>query len=96
MRRVFHGPAQYALHDGSQDPGPAYAKFVHAGPALSPAERPRLLAAFNGGFLMRSRAGGYEQEFAIFGGFLQVRPDRVVVLAETADLADVRVRFQDG
>jgi hypothetical protein len=63
---AFHGPVQYALHNGSQDPGPAYAKFVHAGPALSPAERPRLLAAFNGGFLLRSRAGGYEQEGHVF------------------------------
>jgi F-type H+-transporting ATPase subunit epsilon len=30
---------------------------------------------------------GEDEEFAIFGGFLQVRPDRVVVLAETADMA---------
>jgi F-type H+-transporting ATPase subunit epsilon len=37
--------------------------------------------------VLRFRRGGAEQEFAIFGGFLQVRPDRVVVLAETADLA---------
>ena len=63
---AFHGPVQYALHNGSQDPGPAYARFVHAGPALTAAERPRLLAAFNGGFLLRSRAGGYEQEGHVF------------------------------
>ena len=37
--------------------------------------------------VLRLKRGGEEQEFAIFGGFLQVRPDRVVVLAETADLA---------
>jgi F-type H+-transporting ATPase subunit epsilon len=36
--------------------------------------------------VLRVKQGGQEQEFAIFGGFLQVRPDRVVVLAETADL----------
>ncbi len=30
---------------------------------------------------------GREESFAIFGGFLQVRPDKVVVMAETADLA---------
>jgi F-type H+-transporting ATPase subunit epsilon len=35
---------------------------------------------------LRLKSGGQEQEFAIFGGFLQVRPDRVVVLAETADV----------
>ena len=37
--------------------------------------------------VLRLRRGGQEEEFAIFGGFVQVRPDRVVVLAETADLA---------
>jgi F-type H+-transporting ATPase subunit epsilon len=37
--------------------------------------------------VLRLKRGGQEEEFAIFGGFLQVRPDRVVVLAETADLA---------
>jgi Phosphodiester glycosidase len=63
---AFHGPVQYVLHNGSQDPGPAYAKFVHAGPAVSAAERSRLLAAFNGGFLLRSRAGGYAQEGHVF------------------------------
>jgi F-type H+-transporting ATPase subunit epsilon len=36
--------------------------------------------------VLRLKSGGQEQEFAIFGGFLQVRPDRVVVLAETADM----------
>jgi hypothetical protein len=63
---AFHGPVQYVLHNGSQDPGPAYARFVQAGPAVSAAERPRLLATFNGGFLLRSRAGGYAQEGHVF------------------------------
>jgi len=36
---------------------------------------------------LRIRKGGTEESFAIAGGFLQVRPDRVVVLAETADMA---------
>ncbi len=36
---------------------------------------------------LRIRRGGIEESFAIFGGFLQVRPDKVVVMAETADLA---------
>jgi len=63
---VFGGSVRYVLHNGSQDPGPAYAALVRAGPAVAGAERPRLLAAFNGGFLMRSRAGGYEQEGHVF------------------------------
>ncbi|HXG40785.1 MAG TPA: F0F1 ATP synthase subunit epsilon [Candidatus Limnocylindrales bacterium] len=36
---------------------------------------------------LRIRKGGTEESFAIFGGFVQVRPDKVVVMAETADLA---------
>jgi F-type H+-transporting ATPase subunit epsilon len=37
--------------------------------------------------VLRLKQGANVQEIAIFGGFVQVRPDRVVVLAETADLA---------
>ncbi|MEI7744721.1 MAG: F0F1 ATP synthase subunit epsilon [Chloroflexota bacterium] len=36
---------------------------------------------------LKIRKGGVEESFAIVGGFLQVRPDKVVVMAETADLA---------
>ena len=36
---------------------------------------------------LRIRRGAEEEYFAIAGGFLQVRPDKVIVLAETADLA---------
>ena len=36
---------------------------------------------------LRISKGGSEESFAIIGGFLQVRPDKVVVMAETADLA---------
>ncbi len=36
---------------------------------------------------LRIRKGGSEEFFAIAGGFLQVRPDKVVVMAETADMA---------
>jgi hypothetical protein len=63
---VFHGPVQYVLHNGSMDPGPRYAALVRAGSVVGGAERRRLLAAFNGGFLLRSRAGGYEQEGHVF------------------------------
>ncbi len=58
---AFRGPVRYVLHNGSQDPGPA-AGPVRAGPAVSGAERGRLLAAFNGGFKLSVGAGGYEQE----------------------------------
>jgi F-type H+-transporting ATPase subunit epsilon len=36
---------------------------------------------------LRVRKGGLEESFAIVGGFVQVLPDKVVVMAETADLA---------
>jgi F-type H+-transporting ATPase subunit epsilon len=36
---------------------------------------------------LRIRKGGTEELFAIAGGFVQVRPDKVVVMAETADMA---------
>jgi F-type H+-transporting ATPase subunit epsilon len=36
---------------------------------------------------LRIRKGGEEEFFAIAGGFLQVTPDKVVVMAETADMA---------
>lgn len=36
---------------------------------------------------LRIRRAGEEEYFAIAGGFLQVRPDKVVVMAETADMA---------
>jgi F-type H+-transporting ATPase subunit epsilon len=36
---------------------------------------------------LRIRKGGDEESFAIAGGFLQVRPDKVVVMAELADMA---------
>lgn len=36
---------------------------------------------------LRIRKGTTEESFAIVGGFVQIRPDKVVVMAETADLA---------
>lgn len=59
---AFRGPVQYVLHNGSGDPGPLAAGRVTAGPAVSATERPRLLAAFNGGFKLSAGGGGYEQE----------------------------------
>jgi F-type H+-transporting ATPase subunit epsilon len=36
---------------------------------------------------LRIRKAGAEESFAIAGGFVQVRPDKVVVMAEKADMA---------
>jgi F-type H+-transporting ATPase subunit epsilon len=37
---------------------------------------------------LRLRKGGEEDSLAISGGFLEVRPDRVIVLADTAERAE--------
>ena len=36
---------------------------------------------------LRYRKEGVEEHYAIVGGFVQVRPDKVVVMAENADMA---------
>lgn len=58
---IFRGAVRYGLHAGSQDP---YARpgLLKDGSVVGRAERAALLAAFNGGFKMTARAGGYEQE----------------------------------
>gem|GEM_PF-2373042 len=58
----FRGAVHYRLHSGSADPGPVALAVVRAGPSIGGSERRRLLAAFNGGFLLSAGAGGYEQE----------------------------------
>jgi F-type H+-transporting ATPase subunit epsilon len=45
-----------------------------------------LISALGAGEL-RLRKGSEDEFFAIVGGFLQVLPDKVVVMAETADIA---------
>jgi len=45
------------------------------------------LASLLGMGELKIRKDGQEEVFAIVGGFLQVRPDKVVVMAETASLA---------
>ncbi len=73
-RRAFEGDVDEVIVPGSEG---EMGILPHHEPLIS------LL----GQGVLRLKRGGEEQEFAIFGGFLQVRPDRVVVLAETADLA---------
>jgi hypothetical protein len=58
----FSGSVTYRLHSGSTDPGSAALGVVQAGPSVPTSEQQMLLAAFNGGFLLKSGYGGYEQE----------------------------------
>jgi len=46
-----------------------------------------LLTALDAGEL-RFTKGGEEESFAVSGGFLEVQPDRVIVLADTAERAE--------
>jgi F-type H+-transporting ATPase subunit epsilon len=73
-RRAFEGDVDEVIVPGSEG---EMGILPHHAPLIS------LL----GEGVLRLKTGKQEQEFAIFGGFLQVRPDRVVVLAETANLA---------
>ena len=73
-RRAFEGDVDEVIVPGSEG---EMGILPHHAPLIS------LL----GQGVLRLKSAGEEQEFAIFGGFLQVRPDRVVVLAEMADLA---------
>jgi F-type H+-transporting ATPase subunit epsilon len=73
-RRAFEGDVDEVIVPGSEG---EMGILPHHAPLIS------LL----GQGVLRLKNGTQEQEFAIFGGFLQVRPDRVVVMAETADLA---------
>jgi F-type H+-transporting ATPase subunit epsilon len=73
-RRAFEGDVDEVIVPGSEG---EMGILPHHAPLIS----------MLGQGVLRLKRGGQEQEFAIFGGFLQVRPDRVVVLAETADLA---------
>jgi hypothetical protein len=58
----FTGTVIFRLHAGGADPGYPALSVLHAGPAVGPDEHRRLLAAFNGGFKLSAREGGYEQE----------------------------------
>ena len=73
-RRAFEGDVDEVIVPGSEG---ELGILPHHAPLIS----------MLGEGVLRLMTGGQEQEFAIFGGFLQVRPDRGVVLAETADLA---------
>ena len=73
-RRVYQGEV-----DSVQVPG------IDGELGILPHHAP-LLSLLGDGEL-RIRHGAEEESIAIFGGFVQVRPDKVVIMAETADMA---------
>jgi hypothetical protein len=63
VMRLRAGMASYALHAGSFDPGQqAYRLGVTGRSVVTAAERPRLIAAFTGGFALNSGSGGFVEE----------------------------------
>jgi hypothetical protein len=58
---TFRGPVRYVLHDGSEDPYAPPGELTDTY-YVTPEERGRLLATFNGGFKMNADAGGYRQQ----------------------------------
>jgi len=61
VARFRAGRTLFALHVGSQDPPTnGIALGPDAGPAVSSTQRPSLLAAFNGGFMISDKVGGFE------------------------------------
>ena len=57
----FTGGVRFVLHCGTQDPGRAACRGLAAGPKITRSERPRVVAAFNGGFKLSVGDGGYQQ-----------------------------------
>lgn len=89
---TFRGPVEFALHDGSLQPGKR-AGHVLDGPSITGTERPRLIAAFNGGFELKSHAGGYEQEGHVAW---PLRPRLASLLIDRAGQARIGVWGQDA
>jgi hypothetical protein len=60
VARFRVGQTRFDLHAGSQDPPSGMVSLPpDAEPAVSPAEAPLLLGAFNGGFKVSAHAGGF-------------------------------------
>lgn len=58
---------------------PALDGYIGAMPGHAP-----LLSALMPGGVLRYKAGGKDEAVAVFGGFVQILPDRVRVLADSA------------
>lgn len=82
----FSGTVTYRLHSGSTDPGAAALGVVQAGPAVPAWEQHMLLAAFNGGFLLSTGTGGYEQEGHVI---VPLRPGLASLVIDTAGHAQL-------
>lgn len=82
----FSGSVTYRLHSGSADPGSAALGEVQAGPSVPTWEQHMLLAAFNGGFLLSTGTGGYEQEGHVI---VPLQPGLASLVIDTAGHAQI-------
>ena len=91
--RFLYNHVDYSLHVGSQDPPTGQAMIgPDSGPAIGAAERPLLLACFNGGFKASSGAGGFE----VYGQVLTPLANGLASLViDTAGVGYVGVWGQD-
>lgn len=89
LLRFRAGLTSFDLHVGSQDP-PTYgiALPASAGYVVTPAERPQLLAAFNGGFKVSTGSGGVE----VAGHVLSpLRPGYASLVIDASGVAHIGV-----
>ena len=91
--RFLYNHVDYSLHVGSQDPPTGQAVIgPDSGPAIGAAERPLLLACFNGGFKASSGVGGFE----VYGQVLTPLANGLASLViDTAGVGYVGVWGQD-
>lgn len=81
----FTGVVRFVLHCGSSDPGSS-CQGLPGGPRIAPGARPRLLAAFNGGFLLSTGSGGYEQAGRVISPLQRGRASLVIYRSGTASV----------
>jgi hypothetical protein len=82
----FTGGVRFVLHCGSLDPGPPCRHDAGAGPAIGPADRTLLVAAFNGGFKLAANVGGYEQAGKIVKPLVRGRASLVIYQSGAASI----------
>lgn len=89
VARFRAGQTTFALHAGSFDPGArAYRLGVAARSTVTAQERPRLVAAFTGGFALNSGSGGYLQERRLVA---PLRPGAASLVIDVGGAAHVGV-----
>ena len=85
----FTGAVKFVLHCGSSDPGSS-CQGLPGGSQIPAGSRSRLLAAFNGGFLLSAGAGGYEQAGRVISPLRQGLASLVIYRSGAASIGSWR------